>query len=261
VDQTPNYSPDGSKIAFASSRSGSREIWVAKADGSEPVQLTFFGGPLVGHPSWSPDAQWIAFHARPQATTDVFIVPAAGGPMQRLTNNEWEDHYPVYSRDGRSIFFSSRRSGEMQIWKMSASGTDPVQITMTGGAHMPVESPDGRTVFYHRYQDPGSISGIPVSGGTPREMARPTQRFPVGYAVTPDGIYYGAPPHDGERRFIRFLSFRTGKDNPVVLAQHPFHTGISVSPDFRYILFDQYDESGSDLMLVDRFPEQDFRSR
>jgi hypothetical protein len=253
VDQTPKYSPDGSKIAFASARSGSREIWVAKADGSQPVRLTFFGGPMVGHPAWSPDAQWIAFHARPEATTDVFVVPAAGGPAKRLTANSWEDHYPVYSRDGRWLFFSSRRSGEMDIWRMSAAGTDAAQITRAAGAHMPNESPDEGNVFYHLPREPGSIWSIPFQGGKAVEMVRATQRFPVGYTVTSEGIYYGAPPHAGQQRFIRFLSFLTGKDKPVVLANRPFHSGMSVSPDSRYIVFDQYDESGSDLMLIGDF--------
>ena len=118
---------------------------------------------------------------------------------------------------------------------------------------MPNESPDGKNVFYHLSRDPGSIWSIPVQGGNAVEMVRGTQPFPVGYAITPDGIYYGAPPHSGQQRFIRFLSFRTGKDKPVVIANRPFHSGMSVSPDCRYILFDQYDESGSDLMMIGDF--------
>jgi Tol biopolymer transport system component/DNA-binding winged helix-turn-helix (wHTH) protein len=253
VDQTPKYSPDGRKIAFISSRSGSREVWVANADGSNSVRLTFFGGPLVGHPSWSPDGQWIAFHARPEGPTDIFVIPAAGGTPKRLTTNSWEDHYPNYSRDGRSMFFSSRRSGEMQIWRMSPDGSNAVQITTSGSSHNPSESPDGRSVFYHRLLDPGEIWNIPVGGGQPLKVTGPTQRFPVGFTVTPKGVYFGAPAHEGEERFVAIFDFSTGQNRPVVVAKRPFHSGMSVSPDSRYILFDQYDESGSDLMLIENF--------
>jgi len=253
VDQTPKYSPDGKKIAFISSRSGYREVWVSKADRSNPVRLTFFDGPMTGHPSWSPDGQWITFHARLEGSLDIFVVPAAGGPTKRLTTNSWEDHYPNYSSDGRSIFFSSRRSGDLQIWSMSPDGSDAVQITTSGAAHNPAESPDGKAVFYHLQQDPGEIWRISVQGGKPIRIAGPTHRFPVGYTVTRDGIYYGAPPHAGEQRFIRFFSFSTGQDRPVVVARRPFHSGMSVPPDSSHILFDQYDESGSDLMLVENF--------
>jgi hypothetical protein len=151
------------------------------------------------------------------------------------------------------MYFSSRRSGEMQIWKMSTQGDAPVQITTSGGAHNPAESPDGKAVLYHLAQDPGEIWRISIRGGEPVRIAGPTQGFPVGYTVTSEGVYYGAPPHAGEQRFIRFFSFATGRNNPVVIAKRHFHSGMSVSPDSRYILFDQYDESGSDLMLVENF--------
>jgi Tol biopolymer transport system component len=252
-DQTPKYSPDGKRIAFASARSGSREIWVSNADASHPTQLTFFGGPLVGSPSWSSDGQWIAFHARPNGPTDLFAVPAGGGPPVQLTSNSIDDSYPIYSRDGKAIYFSSRLSGEMQIWKMTRDGRDAVRVSTAEKAHVLELSHDGRTIFYVRQQDPGEIWSIPAEGGEPSRVIGPTHLFPVGFTATAKGIYYGAAPHEGDTRFIRFFSFATGRSAPVVLANHPFHSGMTVSPDGRYLLFDQYDESKSDLMLVENF--------
>ncbi len=55
-DNQPRYSPDGKKIAFTSTRSGTHEIWIADAGGSNPAPLTSFGGPLVGYRDWSPDS-------------------------------------------------------------------------------------------------------------------------------------------------------------------------------------------------------------
>ena len=57
LEHTPQYSPDGKRIAFASDRSGSHEIWVCGGDGSHPVKLTSFGGPYLSSPSWSPDGR------------------------------------------------------------------------------------------------------------------------------------------------------------------------------------------------------------
>jgi Tol biopolymer transport system component len=150
------------------------------------------------------------------------------------------------------MYHSSRRSGEAEIWKMPVHGGDPVQLTTTRWAEQPIASPDGRFVYFLR-QDRSEIWSVPAESGQPRRVTGPTHRYPVGFAVTSKGIYYGAPPHAGEQRFIRFFDFSTGEDRPVVVAQRPFHVGMSVSPDSRYILFDQYDESGSDLMLVENF--------
>ena len=249
-DHVPAYSPDGKKIVFNSNRSGSSEVWVSNSDGSAPVQMTTFGGPMVGTMSWSQDGQWIVFHARPEGRASLFVIPATGGSPKRLTSGA-DDTHPIYSRDGRWIYFGSSRSGMHQIWRMPAVGGEPKQLTRTEGI-MPLEAPDGKTLFY-LLRHGGEIWSVPAQGGQSVKFAAGVHYYPTGFAVTADGIYYPAPPHSGGLRFIRFLSFSTGEDRPIAVAWHPFHLGMSVSPDSRYIIFDQYDQSGSDLMLVTNF--------
>ena len=148
-DIQPRYSPDGKKIAFGSTRSGTREIWVADADGSNPVQLTSFGGPLVGFMNWSPDSQRLVFHARPEGQADLFTIPVAGGrrsisPRIRPTIY-WTQLLTRWSLD---LLHAATRSGQFEVWKMPAEGGDATQITRSGGGQMPVESPDGKTLYY-----------------------------------------------------------------------------------------------------------------
>jgi hypothetical protein len=66
-------------------------------------------------------------------------------------------------------------------------------------------------------------------------------------------MYYPAPPHSGDQRLIRFFSFSSGQSWPVAVAKRPFDLGMSVSPDSKYVVFDQLDETGSDLMLIENF--------
>lgn len=70
-DSSAIYSPDGKRIAFDSSRGGSREIWVANADGSEAAPVTCFGRAVTGKGQWSPDGKYVGFDARPDADADV----------------------------------------------------------------------------------------------------------------------------------------------------------------------------------------------
>jgi Tol biopolymer transport system component len=254
LDGMPKYSPDGKKIAFGSSRSGSHEIWVANGDGSNPVQMTFFGGPLVGYMNWSPDGQWIVFHARPEGQADLFVSPAAGGPPKRLTRDPADETLPSYSHDGLWIYFDSRRTGQGQIWRMPAAGGDATQITTSGGT-MAIESPNGKELFYLQWVgvNDRAIWKVQVQGGKPVRVTGPIHASPCAFAVTADGIYYTAPPHSGDQRFIRFYSFSSGQSRPIVLTNRPFGIGMSIARHGRQIVFDQHDDVGRDLVLIKNF--------
>ena len=251
VEAQPKYSPDGNKIAYTSSRSGAIELWVSNSDGSSRVRITDFRGPLVGQPNWSPDGHSLVFHARPEGQADLFIIPAAGGPAKRLTTDPHDDTAPSYSRDGQWIYFTSARSGQTQVWKMPAAGGEAVQLTATGG-YRPFESPD-RTVVYYYALDNTGIWSVPVNGGQSAKVVDALHDYPSGFAVMPEGLYYAAPPHSGSDRFVQFYSFSTRTSRPVALARRPFGFGMTVSPDSKFVLFDQQDDVGSDLMLIENF--------
>ena len=86
IEGPARFSPDGSRIAFVSYRSGGPEIWVAGRDGSGLQQITSLGAPelLVG--GWSPDGARIAFDAAIAGNDDVYVVGADGGHLRRLTS-------------------------------------------------------------------------------------------------------------------------------------------------------------------------------
>lgn len=163
-DFEPQYSPDGKKIAFTSSRSGSYEIWVCDLEGRNPVPLTSFGGPNVGSPRWSPDSRWIAFDSPKAGNSDIYVVSADGSLPRKLTTGPSNQMRPSWSNDGRWIYFSSNRSGDWQIWKAPAQGGGAVQITKTSGGHEPFESPDAKYVYYAKFGTSGIFS-TSVEGG------------------------------------------------------------------------------------------------
>src|SRR5262249_14592013 len=99
VDDDPQFSLDGQRIVFVSGRSGTEEIWVCDSDGSNPRQLTRFGGRGAGAARWSPDSRQIAFDASPEGNSDIFLVSAEGGRPRRLTTETSNDGVPSWSRD------------------------------------------------------------------------------------------------------------------------------------------------------------------
>lgn len=128
------------------------------------MQLTSFGGPEVTNPRWSPDGERIAFDSNVAGQFDVFVVAANGGKPPRMTSDPANDGNPSWSKDGRWIYFDSARTGEQQVWKMSANGGEAFQVTRDGGFG-PVESPDGKLLYYAKALFETSLWRIPVEGG------------------------------------------------------------------------------------------------
>lgn len=252
-DHGPDYSPDGSRIVFASGRSGGDGIWVCRWDGSTP-RLLFDGGPYVtGTPRWSPDGRRIAFDSRfsSAGNPDIYLIDADGGQPRRLTTDPAEDVAPSWSRDGQFIYFGSTRSGRMEIWRISVSGGPATQITRHGGFEC-FESPDGRHVYYTKGRSLPGIWKMPRDGG-PEVLV--TDHHQAGlwrcWRVVDSGIYFASAASAGPR--LEFFNFATRQISRVTrLSKGPHrHTpGLAVSPDGRSILYAQIDQSGSDLMLA-----------
>ncbi len=252
LDQGPQYSPDGRKIVFESTRSGSYEIWVCDSNGTNLVQLTSFDR-TTGTPRWSPDGRHIAFDARIETHSDIYVTGAEGGSPRRITTETSDETIASWSRDGRWIYFASNRTGDHQVWKVPAEGGEAVQVTKQG-AFAAFESPDGKFVYYTKHQ-PG-IWRVAVEGG---EEAPVLDHPKLGYwgcwAVVNEGIYF-INVEVKQHPVIEFFSFATGRVRQIATMEKEAvigGPGFAISPDGRWILYAQVDQSGGDITLVENF--------
>jgi TolB protein len=122
IDTSPSWSPDCSKIAFVSGRSGSPQIYAMDADGSNKKRLTY-EGTYNTSPDWSPEGDEIAFTARDKYNRfDIFTV-TLDRTLTRLTQDQGNNEEPDFSPDGRYIIFSSDRGGQGErLWIMTSDG-------------------------------------------------------------------------------------------------------------------------------------------
>lgn len=126
----PVFSPDGTKIAFHSSRQGDTEIYVMDADGSHETALT--DNALADtYPDWSPDGSTLAFQrTRNSGDDEIYTIPAAGGAQVRLTNHAGDDLTPAWSPNGNKIAFAYDGGAlDSEIYVMDANGSNMTAIT------------------------------------------------------------------------------------------------------------------------------------
>ncbi|HEY9515483.1 MAG TPA: DPP IV N-terminal domain-containing protein [Gemmatimonadaceae bacterium] len=218
----PAWSPDGSRIAFSSSRQRSTvglDIWVMEADGSGQERLTDSPG-QNGGAAWSHDGTRIAFASTrgsaTGATAEIWIMNADGSNQVQLTNDGAFANTPSWSPDDSKIVFQSNRDGNDQLYVMNADGSGIQRLTTgTSSDQAPSWSPDGALIAFHSDRD--------------NTMAADSANFEV-YVINADG-----------------------SGSPVRLTDNASFDGrASWSPDGSEILFDTRRDGNQDVYVMKR---------
>jgi Tol biopolymer transport system component len=244
-DVWPALSPDGTRVAFLSDRSGTREVWVCDTGSSDARRLTRDGGAWPVR--WSPDGERLVFPSGAPGRRDIYMVNANGGTPQRITTDQPSGvGLPSWSRDGKWIYFASDRTGRREVWRIPAQGGEAVQITREGGTTA-LESPDGAFLYYAKGNGTTSLWKVPAEGGEETQIIASVRH--TAFAVIDKGIYF--IPGDG--RSIHLFDFQTGKARRFATFEKPIRFEISVSRDANLILYSQYDQLDADIMLVENF--------
>jgi Tol biopolymer transport system component len=244
------YSPDGKRIAFFSNRGGTVQIWTCDADGSRPTQITAMSGSTTGSPRWSPDGQQVSFDSDTGGRWHIYAVSADGGKPRQITNDGSTNVVSSWSHDGRWIYFGSNRSGTFEVWKAPAGGGDAVQMTHAGGS-APVESPDGKSLYFTKRDGAEGVWRMPVEGGQETQILDRVYRY--NFAVAEREIYFTPPPSPDGTSSIEVLNLVTRGITRVAKIDKPVDLGLALSPDGRDLAWAQLDYVGGDLMLVENF--------
>lgn len=193
ADADPAWSPDGKKIAFMSVRSGNGEIWIMDAGGSNAFNLTNDSSRWDLEPEWSPFGDKLVYisNSGNEGTAEIFIINADGTNRKQLTNNDYNDAYPVFSPNGKMIVFHSDKGfiqiGECydpqrgtvtkyanEIYLMDTGGNNVVRLTNLGMGTRGISwSPDGTQLVYTSNEgcDPSEIYTMDVGDLTNMDLS------------------------------------------------------------------------------------------
>jgi Tol biopolymer transport system component/imidazolonepropionase-like amidohydrolase len=200
----PRFSPDGKEIAFISDRDGADNLWIMKADGSEPRQISKEKRNLVHNPNWSPDGEYIAVKkgfvsARSIAAGEIWLFHKAGGNgfqlRERMGGEQAQKTIaePAFSPDGRYVYYS-KDSTPGTVWQYNKNPTTQIFTIQRydtetgediriaggpGGAIAPTPSSDGKYLAFVRRVDTHTVlfvkdlkTGLekPVFSGLDRDL-------------------------------------------------------------------------------------------
>ena len=157
-----------------------------------------------------------------------------------------------FSRDGRSVYFSSDRSGSSQIWKMPASGGPAIQVTR-GEASTPRSRWDARFVYYSNDTNGGEIWRVPVERGEDTLVVRGINLL-RGWDLSPTGIYYASSREREKEYAVRFFDLESGRTETLFRREGPFwHWSLWASPDESWITYGEVPRPQSEPTLVENF--------
>lgn len=151
-NHTPVWSPDGSKIAFVSSRNEDDDLYIMDKDGRHVTQLTHYKGNELS-PDWSPNGQELVFTSDHNGGNDeIYTIDIHTRQVHQLSNNAGIDFDPKWSSDGnRIVFTSDRMDNVFQIYVMNRDGTNVTRLNHDGiPSTRPVWCPDDTCIIYEQ---------------------------------------------------------------------------------------------------------------
>ena len=172
------FSPDGSRIVYASNRDGNYELYVVDADGQNPERVTMTTA-NEAEPNWTPDGQQIVYQSDASGGLQIWIMNADGSNQRALTEGTAANLEPAVSPDGSRIVFTSVRDDNYEVYVMNLDGSDQQNITQSELPHERAPTWLGDTaVMYVREEREDRTSTWMVMrhalGGEPQALTQPT---------------------------------------------------------------------------------------
>jgi eukaryotic-like serine/threonine-protein kinase len=205
-------------------------------------------------PNWSPDGRQIAFDSY---TDDlhyhIWLIDADGGTPRRLTTQAGDENVPVWSHDGRWIYFSGDQGTGRDIWRVPPSGGVPERLTRGASGHFACESPDGKYLLFQLKNAESPLMAMELPTGVPRQLVACVRNG--GFGVGAEGVYY-VPCDSTANPPIHVMDLETGRDRRLGTLDGVVERvlGLSMSPDDgRTILYTKIGQTSADLMLIENF--------
>ena len=247
-----DWTPDNSKIVYATINNGNADVWMMNADGSQPKQLTVDANADTS-PKFSADGRFIYFLSNRTGLMSVWRMNADGTNAQQITENQ--DVFALdLSPDGKEIFYTARAENIyiQKLWKASADGTGARQLTETG-VYSPRLSPDGKTIAaYANDAESRSMKFMLLSAETGEPLRQIDAPAGEGFALfdwKPDGRGLYLTTHQNDTTTLWFKTLDGKAATKIKEWQNEGFFRLNVSRDGKYLFYEKGIATSSVLLL------------
>jgi dipeptidyl aminopeptidase/acylaminoacyl peptidase len=211
----PSFSPDGKRVAFITSISGSPQVWTVSATGGWPDQITAFDDPLT-NVRWSPNGEWLAVQVAPGGglNEQIHLMRPDGTAARTITEGgTTNNQIGVWTPDSKSLLIGSNRRtpNAMDVWILDVeSGAKRLVAQNTGIGSVEEISSDGKYALVWRLANRGDDDFYRValdgSGEVHLTPHQPPATFPdADFGTSSDIIYLAGNPDRDLHAFGRIL--------------------------------------------------------
>jgi hypothetical protein len=152
----PDFSPDGSRLIMVTNGAEQNQLEVATVDRRREQLTDVTDHTQFSTPRFAPDGRTVVLSAWTDGYRDLWLYDLEGQPVRRLTADQVMDRDPIWSRDGRWIYFSSDRTGIPNIFAIDVQAETLWQVTnLKTGATKPNPSADGTVLAMQVYSQDG----------------------------------------------------------------------------------------------------------
>ena len=203
-DECPIWSPDGTRVAFASNRKSNRNLYIGMFNQPGAEQLLLESSNMLVPQDWSRDGRFLLYYElNPGTVRDLFAVDLASRDHQRLTvaSTPFEETLARFSPDGRWVAYQTNATGRFEIVVQPFPGPGGRWQVSTGGGVAPRWRADGKELYFIAPDGSMMAAAVTMSDAT-FDAATPVRLFPTKIA---DGGLAAIEPQYAVSRDGRFL--------------------------------------------------------
>ena len=209
-DRAPLWSPDGSRILYASGSRGLLNLYEKPAGGAGEGELVLATASDKFPTHWSRDGRFVVFHTfGGKAAWDLWVLPRRGGKPFPFLESRFTEVQGALSPDGRWMAYSTDESGRFETYVTEFPQKRGRWQISTNGGMQPSWRGDGREVYYVGPDQ--ALMSVEISGQRDFEAAPPVTRFKANFPPSVPAYWrYYVPSADGQRFLVAALLAEAG---------------------------------------------------